>query len=226
MKSFLYYPLAFLAGLLIFVGLPLLGWGLNAIPQFFENPARAAYVGGIILLQIFSVLYNPQSGRNQEKRKSGAPQPKMDLLLIQVFSLLIVFLAPFSDQHTLGVFNIGDAWRYAGLLLVTFGFILMQISEKYLDKQFSIQVTLQENHQLIQAGPYRWIRHPRYLGILAFFVGISITFRSLLAISLVVALFLVLAWRIGAEEKLMQQTFGATWETYQAKSWRIIPFVF
>ena len=226
MKSVLYYPLAFLAGLLIFIGLPLLGWGLGEIPQFFEHPARMAYVGAIIILQIFSVIYNPQIGRERENRQSGAPQPKIDLLLIQIFSLAIVLLAPFSDQHAFGTLNIGDGGRYGGLLLMAFGFVLMQIAEKYLDKQFSIQVTLQENHQLIQNGPYRWIRHPRYLGILAFFAGISVTFRSLLAISLAVALLLVLAWRIGVEEKLMQQTFGAAWETYRAKSWRMIPFVF
>ena len=75
--------------------------------------------------------------------------------------------------------NYGDGGRAAGFIFMIPGFLLMQTAEKYLDKQFSVQVTLQENHKLIQNGPYRFIRHPRYLGITAFFLGISITFRSL-----------------------------------------------
>ena len=102
----------------------------------------------------------------------------------------------------------------------------MQAGEKYLAKQFSIEVTLQNDHQLIQSGPYKFIRHPRYLGILTFFVGISLTFRSLLGVFIVIALVGVLIWRIFAEEKLMRQAFGKEWEEYQSKTWRLIPFVF
>ena len=225
MKSILYYFLAFLASVLIFVGLPLLGWGLPEFQHFFDHPARTAYVVLIVVLQIFAVIYNPQVGRNKEQRKSGVAQHKLDLVLIQVFSLSIVLLAPFSDQRGILTLN-SDAVRYFGLILLVPGFVLMQLAEKFLAKQFSIQVTLQEDHMLIQNGPYKFIRHPRYLGILTFFTGVSLTFRSLLAVMVVIALAIVLVWRIQAEEALMRQEFGSAWEAYCKKSWRIIPFVF
>lgn len=226
MKLLLSYFLAFLASLFIFIGLPLLGWGILDLPRFFEPPARSAYIIIIFILQLFAVLYNPQVGRNQENRKSGVPQHKLDLFLIQMFSLAIVILAPFSDGHSIGALNIGDAGRYVGLILMIPGFLLMQAAEKYLDKQFSIQVTLQEDHKLIQNGPYRFIRHPRYLGILAFFLGISLTFRSLIGMLLIIALALVFVWRIYTEESLMHQEFGTEWEAYCRRSWRIFPFIF
>ncbi len=102
----------------------------------------------------------------------------------------------------------------------------MQIAEKYLGKQFSIEVSIQEDHKLIQTGPYSLIRHPRYLGIVLFFIGFSFIFQSLIAICLVVALSFVLIWRIFTEEALMRQKFGEEWDEYCKKTWRICPFVF
>lgn len=226
MKSLPRYFLALLAGSVIFIGLPLLGWGLGDIPAFFENPARIAFVLVLFALQVFSLIYNPQVGRNQENRKSDAPSSKLDLILIQIFSLAVVILAPFSDSKSFGILNIENLVRYIGLLIAIPGFVLMQAGEKYLAKQFSIEVTLQKDHKLIQSGPYKVIRHPRYLGILIFFTGISLTFRSLLGIFIVLALAGVLIWRVFAEEKMMHEEFGKEWKEYQSKTWRLIPYIF
>jgi protein-S-isoprenylcysteine O-methyltransferase Ste14 len=226
MKSLPHFFLALLAGVIIFIGLPLLGWGFGHIPEFFENPARTSYIVIMLALQIFSLIYNPQVGRNQENRKSDVPRSKLDLILIQIFSLGIVILAPSSDSSSFGILNVGNLVRYIGLIIAIPGFVLMQAGEKYLAKQFSIEVTLQKDHKLIQSGPYQYIRHPRYLGILTFFTGISLTFRSLLGILAVIALAGVLIWRVFAEEKMMHQEFGKEWEEYQAKTWRLIPFLF
>jgi len=226
MKSVLSLILTLLTGMLIFVGIPLLAWDVREWLSFLEDPARTAYVVIIFLLQILAVGYNPRAGRNKEKRKDEVARHRVDLYLIQLFSLAIVFLAPFSDRRSWGSVNWGDSGRYAGLILVVAGFVLMQMAEKYLAKQFSVVVTVQENHQLIETGPYRFIRHPRYLGVLLFFVGISMTFRSYVALGLVLALLLILLWRVYAEEALMRREFGKAWEAYRVKSWRLIPFVF
>ena len=226
MKTLPRYFLALLAGSVIFIGLPLLGWGIGNLPTFFENPARIAFVIVVFALQVFSLLYNPQVGQNQENRKSDAPTSKIDLILIQILSLAVVILAPFSDSHSSGVLNAGNIVRYIGVLITIPGFVLMQAGEKYLAKQFSVEVTLQKEHKLIQSGPYKAIRHPRYLGILIFFTGISLTFRSLLGILTVLALAGVLIWRVCAEETMLHKEFGKEWEEYQAKTWRLIPYLF
>jgi protein-S-isoprenylcysteine O-methyltransferase Ste14 len=226
MKSILTYGLALFAGLLIFLGLPMIAWGIGDIPQFFNSPARLTYAIVITLLQVFSIFYNPRAGQNKGESKRGVEKHKTDLLLIQILSLAVVFLAPLSDRNSFGIFNFGETVRLLGFIFLTPGFILMQIAEKYLDRQFSIVVTIQKDHKLIQSGPYKFIRHPRYLGILSFFTGISLVFRSLFAVFLVIALSLVLIWRIYAEEALMKQEFDKEWDAHCKKSWRIIPFVF
>ena len=53
----------FLAGVFLFIGLPLLGWGLMDIPGFLANPARLGYVGLVILMQAVLVIRWPEIGR-------------------------------------------------------------------------------------------------------------------------------------------------------------------
>ena len=125
MKSLISYIVAFIIGLILFIGLALLGWGLRHLPQFFDNPARSAYVIVILLLQLFAVAYNPQTGRHRGQEKSGITKNKIDLNLIQLFSLSIVFLAPFSDNRSIVILNFGDGIRYLGLVLIVLGFLLM-----------------------------------------------------------------------------------------------------
>lgn len=54
--------------------------------------------------------------------------------------------------------------RCLGPGLFAAGFLMISWSEVSLGKQFSIQVTVQENYQLMTDGPYRFLRHPRYPG--------------------------------------------------------------
>lgn len=226
MKNVVKSTLAAVAGSLIFVGIPLLAWGPGQTSAFFDDPVRLWYVVLIIPLQLFAVFYVPLDSRGSRTPKEGVARHRIDLLLIQILSLAILFIAPYSDRHMLFAMKAGDALRYAGLALMVLGFILMQIAEKSLGRQFSVEVTIQADHQLVTSGPYRYLRHPRYSGVLLFFLGISIAFGSYLALAGVGLLGCVLAWRIHAEESLLQQEFGAEWDGYCAKSWRVIPFVF
>jgi protein-S-isoprenylcysteine O-methyltransferase Ste14 len=87
-------------------------------------------------------------------------------------------------------------------------------------------VTIQEDHKLITTGPYSYIRHPRYLGIILLLSGMSLVFRSWMAFIFALASVLVLIWRIRDEENLMHQEFTDTWEQYTKRSWRLIPYIY
>jgi len=119
-----------------------------------------------------------------------------------------------------------DYQEYNGLLLFALGFIGMNWAEATLGTQFSIQVTLQEDHRLVTSGPYRLLRHPRYVSILLYNLGLALLFRSWLALLLVGLLAGVLLWRIQAEETLMRQGFGAEWESYSRRTRRLIPWIY
>lgn len=81
-----------------------------------------------------------------------------------------------------------------------------------------------ESKLLVQSGPYRFIRHPAYLGMLLAFAGIAIAARSWLGIVSVPVFMGPATWlRAQAEEKELRQKFGQDWEQYAARTGFILP---
>jgi protein-S-isoprenylcysteine O-methyltransferase Ste14 len=215
-----------LIGVAIFAGLPLIGWGVMDARGFVGHPARLGYIVLVVLLQLFVAIKFPEIGSNHGKGKKIVQRQQLAVILLQVLSLAIAIAAPYTDRRGIAVLGQFEVLRYLGLVLFTLGFLTMNWAEASLGHQFSIQVTIQEDHELVTAGLYRHVRHPRYLGIIVFNAGMALVYSSWLALVLAAALTLVLLWRIHDEEAFMRQEFGTDWEVYSAKSWRLIPFVY
>jgi len=75
-------------------------------------------------------------------------------------------------------------------------------------------------------GPYRFIRHPRYLGGVIQGIGLSLLFRSWIGLALTSVFLFIVLFRIQDEEALMREAFGAAWAQYCKKSWRLVPFLY
>lgn len=215
-----------LIGSLVFIGLPLAGWGLSDIGGFFDHPGRMAYAVLAVVSMAFAVAFVPDSGRGSGKGKKLVERQHGAVILLQVFSLAVVVVAPWCDHRGIAVLGGMDALRYWGLALYLLGYALMNWAVIALGRQFSLEVTIQEGHRLVTSGPYRYLRHPRYTGIILFFGGISLVFRSLIALGLSLAVILVLIWRIRDEEEMMRREFGEEWDGYSRKTRRLIPLIY
>ena len=79
--------------------------------------------------------------------------------------------------------------------------------------------------RLVTAGPYRWVRHPMYVGQLAIAVGAPLTLGCRWAFAVSFAAAIVLFVRIGMEEDALAHAY-AEYRSYQARSKRLFPFVF
>ncbi len=79
----------------------------------------------------------------------------------------------------------------------------------------------------MERGPYRWIRHPSYLGSLVANIGIGMTLTHWLAIFLpALCLGVAYAYRIPIEEQALREGLGAPYREYMRRTWRLVPFVF
>ncbi len=78
--------------------------------------------------------------------------------------------------------------------------------------------------QLLQHGPYRWIRHPMYAGLLVAALGCVTWDASLVRGGLWLGLGLVLVAKTGVEEKLLCERF-TEYPLYRTHSWRFLPGV-
>jgi protein-S-isoprenylcysteine O-methyltransferase Ste14 len=216
----------FIIGALLLTGMPLFFWGLDDIPGYFANSQRTAYAGMMVILTLLVTIFVPNEGRGVGEGEKLAVRQKAAILFLQISSMLTEIIPPICDRNNFLVTPDNPIIRNLGLLFTCVGYLFMNWSIMVLGKQFSINVTIQKDHELITKGPYRVIRHPRYLGIILFLLGISMVFRSWLSIILVLLTVMVLIWRISDEEKLMHDEFAGRWDEYRRKTWRLVPFLY
>jgi protein-S-isoprenylcysteine O-methyltransferase Ste14 len=216
----------FLVGFVLFAVLPVAGWGVTDVAGFTSHPARLAYLVLVVVLHAVVVTGFSDVGRGGGDGTTLVRRQRVAVLLLQVLSLAIITAAPWDDRRDVAALGMRDAVRYAGLGLFALGFVGMSWAEAALGRNFSVQVTVQQDHELVTQGPYRTLRHPRYVAIILYNLGVVLAFDSGLALILVAALTVVLVWRIHDEEALMRQQFGAAWEAYCRRSGRLIPFLY
>ncbi len=161
------YPhavLHFVFTLVIYLGLPLLGWGLGDLKGFFSDPARMGFalLTGLGAIQAaFQGLVIPEGQDRKEKRVA---RQTVFLVVFELLGMALLILLPFCDRRGIAAMPESQGLRFLGLALSLLGGGFMFGSVLSLGRQYSAQVTLQEEHKLISNGLYRFIRHPRYLG--------------------------------------------------------------
>jgi len=101
---------------------------------------------------------------------------------------------------------------------------LVMMALKTLGKEWSLTARLVEGHQLATAGPYAYVRHPIYTGMLGMLLatGLAVSYWPALILALIV-FFVGTAIRIRSEEKLLRGAFGEQFETYARRVPAILP---
>ena len=226
MRRFYRSFLTFLVGSFIFVILPLISWEPDDIEGFLANSARLSYIIAALLLNGYAAFKIPEFGKKKNAVKKKVDRQHLAVTFLQITSLLLIIAAPFSDRRNFLEISLPDTIRFAVLILYIIGFLIMHLVEAYMGKQFTVEVSIQEDHKLFTEVPFHYIRHPRYSGMIIFTLGLSLIFKSWIALILFFLIILILLWRINDEEKQMHQEFGERWEEYSKKTWRLIPFIY
>ncbi len=220
----------FIATLLIYLGVTLLGWGLDDLAGYLSLPPRLWYavIVGIFSLAVGIQAYGSTAGIRGSKGDECRFVFRQRVVRIGlVLSLYIaLFFIPFFDRRSIAVFDDGGIVRWLGVGLSVVGYTMVFWSGLALGKQYSADVTIQSGHQLITGSIYHFIRHPRYMGVIALSVGISCVFRSWIGLVASVLFLAIILFRIRDEEAVMLKEFGAEWEAYCKCSWRLIPYIY
>ena len=114
----------------------------------------------------------------------------------------------------------------AGAICFMIGLWLFYRSHADLGTNWSITLEVREGHRLITEGVYRGVRHPMYSALALYSVGQALVIPNWVAgLSNLTAFAILFALRIGAEERMMAQQFGAEYVAYAARTKRLIPRV-
>jgi len=116
---------------------------------------------------------------------------------------------------------------WLALFLFAAGVVLRWYSIIYLGRFFTTNVAIAADHQLIDSGPYRLVRHPSYAGAMLTFIGFGLGFGNLISLLIVTAPVLaVLMWRIRIEEEALLEAFGDQYRYYMKRTKRLIPLIY
>jgi protein-S-isoprenylcysteine O-methyltransferase Ste14 len=114
--------------------------------------------------------------------------------------------------------------QYAGLVVIVLGLILRNWAILKLGQFFSRTVTIEKRHRLVTDGPYRWLRHPAYTGMILMYGGINLALGTWLGALVGSGLVLIAALcRIDVEEKTLTEAFGEEYREYMRRTWRLLP---
>jgi len=88
-------------------------------------------------------------------------------------------------------------------------------------------VTIEKDHELVERGPFRFVSHPSYTGVLLAFVGWSLTLRNWVAMAVVlVPIFIAFVRRMNVEEEALRVALGEKYLAYMKRTKRLLPFLY
>lgn len=115
---------------------------------------------------------------------------------------------------------------FLGVACAAMGTFLRYQGVKTLGEHFSTHIEVRQGHELVDAGIYRFIRHPGYSGVMCFSLGSALIFHSYFSLAFSVLVFWPLIMtRVHIEEREMSESLDG-YRQYMARSKRLIPHVF
>jgi protein-S-isoprenylcysteine O-methyltransferase Ste14 len=139
-----------------------------------------------------------------------------------IIIVVVFILARLFGNHTLAVHDL--ALEIVGVAVFLSGIALAVWARIYLGRNWGMPMTEKAEPELVTSGPYHFIRHPIYSGILLGMLGTALATNIywLIALALVGAYFIYSAT---VEEKLMTSNFPTQYPSYKAHTKMLIPFV-
>ncbi|MCW3087521.1 MAG: isoprenylcysteine carboxylmethyltransferase family protein [Sediminibacterium sp.] len=200
--------------------------GLLNFAPLAARPELILHYKSILLAIAAACLWLSQPAFSTAETKRDQTSDRFSIVVILIMSSLCVVTAVsewaymnHAEQSSLALTLVG-----AALLLGGIGIRIWAI--RTLGKHFTATVTLTDDHQLVKDGPYRWVRHPSYLGAFMALVGCPVFLNAHWAILIAVAAMTIAYYlRIGVEEKMLSAYFGQRYLDYKKDTKRIIPFI-
>ncbi|MBI3850633.1 MAG: isoprenylcysteine carboxylmethyltransferase family protein [Verrucomicrobia bacterium] len=113
----------------------------------------------------------------------------------------------------------------AGWICAVFSFVLRRRAITALGKFWSLHVEIRENHEFVQSGPFRWVRHPTYFSMMLELLSASLILQAYMTLAVVTVIFVpALLLRLKLEEAALVEKFGATYREYQLRTPALFPY--
>ena len=181
----------------------------------------AAYIElGLCLIVWTLGFMKPGKQAAGQKEVASAPASRWGIGLVMVsFALACAYVRPVGFEKS-------TAALIASMILGPPSVALGWAAAHHLGKQWRYKAALSQDHELIQTGPYRWLRHPIYASMFGMILAIFAAWTWWpMAVGSVIAFVAGTEIRIRAEERLLAERFGESFSAYRARTSTYIPLL-
>lgn len=177
------------------------------------------FIGLSVFWLLEFILFKSRKGKSEKEDASSFPWI--------MFSVVVIIGGSLAASELGFLILPVTALSYAGLAFFAAGITLRYWGIIELGKQFTRDVQVRQDDQIVSSGPFRILRHPLYTGLFFIVLGFSFYLQSLLGLLLVFLLFLpFLLRRIRLEEEMLKQGFGSKYESWLKSRYRLLPFIY
>ena len=176
----------------------------------------------------FGAIFIFRKKWSRDKTRKSDPASIIGIA-VQTLSLFAVWMMPRRHQTT--ILPLGLWFQFLSTILVVAIIIvslwIMAASLRALGRQWSLQARVLENHKLVREGPYRFVRHPIYTGMLGMILAAGLAWSHWIGFLIALALFAIgTALRVRSEENLLREQFGAAFDDYKRRVPPVVPIKF
>lgn len=203
----------------------MLGLVQAVIDRFFAMPSYG--IAATLVLASWAVQAEIRFGAKARTTRAGASD-RGSTTTLSVASVVPMVGFIFAMQGRIPVTLPGmpvAAW--IGVTLGAFGSALRLWSLLVLRERFTRTLLLQEAHEIERNGPYRFVRHPGYLGSLLCLNGIGLASgNTLVLVASIVITCAAYGYRIRVEDAMLASAFGEAYESYRRSTRALMPWPF
>jgi len=202
----------------------LLYWGITH-HWFSLGTARSRMFPSIVLFVFFSIYWGASSKNSAQTKSSESRRSTIfHQILINAAYLILLFPIPgltgwYLPPQLHYLVTIGVIVEAAGILLAIW-------ARRHLGRNWSAAVRIGEGHELIRSGPYRFLRHPIYTGVLCIAGGIAISwgqYHALVGLAMIIAAYIR---KTRLEDEILQREFGDAYVDYRRHTWGLVPLIY
>jgi protein-S-isoprenylcysteine O-methyltransferase Ste14 len=189
------------------------------------NPwiARTVILAATVVMVVIRAPHGRRSRGVKVARSHKGPR-EVALLTLAWMGFLVPLIWVFFPVFSFAEFSLRPCPFAAGVLCLAAGLWWFYRSHSDLGTYWSVTLELRENHRLVTEGVYRHVRHPMYAALFLYSIGQALVVPNwVVGPSYFVTFGILFALRIGAEERMMLETFGDEYAAYIARTKLLVP---
>lgn len=198
-------------------------------PQVFVGQADSTIVGVVLFWAVFYVWVGAEIFLGWKLRSpAGAVTRDAGSRFVLIGSIYLGVTIGFALAGAVPSAAFTGGRRpmfYLGIALMLTGLALRWYSIRVLGRSFTFTVATRSDQQVVDAGPYRWVRHPSYTGGLLTIVGVLVCLTNPLCFLGLASPLVGYAYRIRVEESALVRGLGEPYQSYMRRTKRLIPFL-